>query len=220
VNWGTPCSRIRFSRSGQTAYVRSASTSGCSLSTSYRIWTPWLGRPTSYASGYISAHRTVVASQSLRTDPSSPPTYWIGLLTRGSRRSSWSNTDETVIWPSLFNHRGYASGRDALFLCPPSSAPTSPADPASSRVPCGYGCPNRPTDARRAIRRLALRVPHHEPAPAGRGRRRDPLARGDPRRGAADDPHLGPHRGAASRHRPGAGRLAQRHPRRDRHRHR
>ena len=34
VNCGTPCSRISFSRSGQTAYVRSASTSGRSLSTS------------------------------------------------------------------------------------------------------------------------------------------------------------------------------------------
>ena len=47
VNCGTPCSRISASRSGHTLYVRSASTPSCSLRTSYRIMTPWLGTPTS-----------------------------------------------------------------------------------------------------------------------------------------------------------------------------
>jgi hypothetical protein len=40
----------------------------------------------------MSAHRTTAASQSLTTEPSSPPTYWIGLLTCGSNGSSRSNT--------------------------------------------------------------------------------------------------------------------------------
>ena len=85
------------SRSGQTLYVRSASTPSRSLSTSYRICRPWLGRPTSYASGYISAHRTSHASQSLTTAFSSPPTYWMGLRTDGSSVSSRSKTDSTGI---------------------------------------------------------------------------------------------------------------------------
>src|SRR4051812_50221658 len=50
---------------------------------------PWLGSPTSYASGYISAQWTATSSHSLTWEFSSPPTYWIGLETwarRGSRR--------------------------------------------------------------------------------------------------------------------------------------
>ena len=48
--------------------------------------TPWLGSPTSYASGYISAHRTAADSQSLSCAFSSPPTYCTGLDTRGQQR--------------------------------------------------------------------------------------------------------------------------------------
>ena len=88
-----PCSRISFSRSAQTAYVRSARIQSRSFSTSYRIATPWLGRPTSYASGYIRHQRTSTASQSLLTLLSSPPTYWIGLLTLASSGSSCSNSE-------------------------------------------------------------------------------------------------------------------------------
>src|SRR6516225_8601787 len=58
---------------------------------------PWLGKPTSYASGYIRAHRTSAASQSLTTEFSSPPTYWTGLRTSGSSGSSWGYTDGTGI---------------------------------------------------------------------------------------------------------------------------
>src|SRR6516162_8347492 len=58
---------------------------------------PWLGRPTSYASGYIRAHRTSAASQSLTTEFSSPPTYWTGLRTSGSSGSSREYTDGTGI---------------------------------------------------------------------------------------------------------------------------
>src|SRR5215207_2646675 len=94
-----PCSRMSRSRSGQTAYVRSARVSGRSLRTSYRIMTPWLGRPTSYASGYISAQRTAAASQSLTEELSSPPTYWIGFWTRGSSGSKRGKTDSTVMGP-------------------------------------------------------------------------------------------------------------------------
>src|SRR5215475_14345959 len=86
-------------------YVRSASVSARSLSTSYRIWTPWLGSPTSYASGYISAHRTATESQSLTVEFSSPPTYWIGLPTSGSSGSSRGNSDSTVM-----GHKGKRYG--------------------------------------------------------------------------------------------------------------
>src|SRR5215469_17829700 len=58
---------------------------------------PWLGSPTSYASGYIRAHRTSVASQSLTTEFTSPPTYWTGLRTSGSSGSSKGYTDGTGI---------------------------------------------------------------------------------------------------------------------------
>src|SRR5690242_10604052 len=58
---------------------------------------PWLGRPTSYASGYIRAHRTSAASQSLTTEFSSPPTYWTGFRTRGSSGSSRLYTESADI---------------------------------------------------------------------------------------------------------------------------
>src|SRR5215472_5897790 len=58
---------------------------------------PWLGSPTSYASGYIRAHRTSAASQSLTTEFTSPPTYWTGLRTSGSSGSSRGYTDGTGI---------------------------------------------------------------------------------------------------------------------------
>src|SRR5690606_9189219 len=44
---------------------------------------------------------------------------------------------------------------------------------------------------------LAVRVADHQPARGRRGRRRDPLAGGDPRRRPAHDPHLRPGGGAA-----------------------
>src|SRR6476661_285497 len=70
--------------------------------------TPWLGTPTSYASGYISAQRVVSSSppgpwpptfQSLTVELSSPPTYWIGLLTRSSRGSRALKSDSPGIPP-------------------------------------------------------------------------------------------------------------------------
>ena len=79
--------------SGQTAYVRSARMSSRSLSTSYKMATPWLGWPTSYASGYIRHQRTSQDAQSLTTEFSSPPTYWMGLETRASSGSSRGNSD-------------------------------------------------------------------------------------------------------------------------------
>src|SRR5680860_937779 len=69
-----------------------------SLSTSYRICTPWLGSPISYASGYIRAHRTSVSSQSFNVELSSPPTYWMGFCTVGSSGSSLENTDSNPDW--------------------------------------------------------------------------------------------------------------------------
>src|SRR4051812_8173877 len=62
---------------------------------SYRIWMPWFGRPTSYASGYISAQWTATESHSLLREFSSPPTYWIGLPTRARSGSRRSNRDST-----------------------------------------------------------------------------------------------------------------------------
>src|ERR1700730_7894113 len=47
----------------------------------------------------MSAQRTSAASQSLTTEFSSPPTYWIGLRTRGSSGSSREYTDSTGIPP-------------------------------------------------------------------------------------------------------------------------
>src|SRR5882757_1578103 len=58
--------------------------------------TPWLGRPTSYASGYISAQCTAAPSQSLTVLLSSPPMYWTGLDTRGRSNSSAGKTDSTL----------------------------------------------------------------------------------------------------------------------------
>ncbi len=55
--------------------------------------TPWLGNPTSYASGYIRAQRTAAESQSLSCAFSSPPTYCTGLETRGSSGSKAGKTD-------------------------------------------------------------------------------------------------------------------------------
>src|SRR5215475_12315556 len=84
---------------------------------------PWFGSPTSYASGYISAHRTVAVSQSLTTAPSSPPTYWMGLLTCGSSGSSCGNTVATDIKKILpVNHSGYPEVPDGLALAGPEPA--------------------------------------------------------------------------------------------------
>src|SRR6478735_1185238 len=77
--------------------------------------TPWLGTPTSYASGYISAHRVVSSVpsgpwpptfQSLTVELSSPPTYWMGLLTRSSRGSRALNSDSPGIGPSYVRCAG------------------------------------------------------------------------------------------------------------------
>src|SRR6478735_10758860 len=71
--------------------------------------TPWLGTPTSYASGYISAQRVVSSSpagpcpatcHSLTVEFSSPPTYWMGLLTRSSSGSRSAHRDSPGIQPS------------------------------------------------------------------------------------------------------------------------
>src|SRR5215207_8027225 len=94
-------SRMTFSMSEKTAYVRSARIQSRSLRTSYRICTPWLGRPTSYASGYISAQRTRAECQSLTVALSSPPTYWIGLLIDGRSGSRRGNTDSTDMGPRV-----------------------------------------------------------------------------------------------------------------------
>src|SRR6516165_1448554 len=45
----------------------------------------------------MSAHRTSAASQSLTTEFSSPPTYWMGLRTSGSSGSSRGYTDSPPI---------------------------------------------------------------------------------------------------------------------------
>ncbi len=58
---------------------------------------PWFGSPTSYASGYISAQRTSTESQSLTTELSSPPTYWIGLATEASSGSSRGKTESGAL---------------------------------------------------------------------------------------------------------------------------
>ena len=60
-------------------------------------------------------------SQSLRVELSSPPTYWIGFCTDGSRDSSWGKTDagETAMdtrehledWQGRSNRQGYAAMR-------------------------------------------------------------------------------------------------------------
>src|SRR3954471_20256222 len=47
----------------------------------------------------MSAHRTSQESQSLLVACSSPPTYWIGFCTLGSKGSRRSNTDSTGICP-------------------------------------------------------------------------------------------------------------------------
>src|SRR5580693_9289233 len=74
---------------------------------------PWLGSPTSYASGYSSAQRTSASSQSLTTEPTSPPTYWTGLRTRGSKGSRAGYSESTGINTGYPNERWYhGSGRD------------------------------------------------------------------------------------------------------------
>src|SRR5690606_32436981 len=45
----------------------------------------------------MSAHRTLAVSQSLTWAPSSRPTYWIGLLTRGSSSSNRGHTVSTAM---------------------------------------------------------------------------------------------------------------------------
>src|SRR5690606_21347758 len=89
------------------------------------------GSPTSYASGYISAHRTVVPSQSLTCAPSSPPTYWIGLLTSGSSGSSRGHTDSVIRSPhvrllSLATAHPAAATAGPADACLPRDGPTRP----------------------------------------------------------------------------------------------
>src|SRR5215469_4546951 len=72
---------------------------------------PWLGRPTSYASGYIRAHRTSAASQSLTTEFSSPPTYWTGFRTWGSSGSSRLYTESADIPLGYWPHNSAEPGR-------------------------------------------------------------------------------------------------------------
>src|SRR5688500_9560271 len=59
---------------------------------------PWLGSPTSYASGYMSAHRTAADSQSFTCAFSSPPTYCTGFETRGSSGSRSGKIDGAVMF--------------------------------------------------------------------------------------------------------------------------
>jgi hypothetical protein len=92
-----PACRILVSRSDQTAYVRSARIQSCSFSSSYKMAMPWFGSPTSYASGYIRHQRTSVATQSLTVELSSPPTYWIGLLTVASSGSNRSKSEAGAV---------------------------------------------------------------------------------------------------------------------------
>src|SRR3954452_17604609 len=80
--------------------------------------TPWLGSPTSYASGYISAHRTATDSQSLSCAFSSPPTYCTGLATRGSSASRAGNTSAVT---SVQGSRAGGGRIDG-----PSSSPVGP----------------------------------------------------------------------------------------------
>src|SRR5580698_3500049 len=76
---------------------------------------PWLGSPTSYASGYSSAQRTSASSQSLTTEPTSPPTYWTGLRTRGSKGSRAGYSESTGINTGYPNERWFQGrGRDRL----------------------------------------------------------------------------------------------------------
>src|SRR4051794_40752846 len=75
--------------------------------------TPWLGRPTSYASGYISAHRTSVASHSLTVEFSSPPTYWMGFWTCGRSASRRGKTDSTGISATFISGLGESPGASA-----------------------------------------------------------------------------------------------------------
>src|SRR6476619_2782026 len=72
--------------------------------------TPWLGTPTAEASGYIRAQRTVRASpdgpyppqsQSFTVELSSPPTYWMGLLTCSSSGSRTGKTDTPDMGPRV-----------------------------------------------------------------------------------------------------------------------
>src|SRR3984957_11558631 len=74
----------------------------------------------------MSAPRASAASQSLTTEFSSPPTYWMGLRTSGSSGSSRSNTDSPPM-PSAYRDRtqptqvlavGLAASRSALIRAP------------------------------------------------------------------------------------------------------
>src|SRR6478735_12008832 len=102
--------------------------------------TPWLGTPTSYASGYISAQRVVSSSpagpcpptcQSLTVEFSSPPTYWMGLLTRSSSGSRSAHRDSPDIPPC------YGRGRAP----PKRRPPTYAVGPASRITPARVGSP-------------------------------------------------------------------------------
>src|SRR5688500_2881238 len=89
--------------------------------TSYRICTPWLGSPTSYASGYMRTHRTAAASQSLTVLFSSPPTYWIGFETRASSGSSRENKDSPAMTRQGYGCRRGSTSPDVMdaLLRPP-----------------------------------------------------------------------------------------------------
>ena len=58
-NNGRRAVRSCAAMSGQGVYERSATASSRSFNTSQRIWMPWLGRPISYVSGYITSHDTL-----------------------------------------------------------------------------------------------------------------------------------------------------------------
>src|SRR6478672_4631668 len=96
--------------------------------------TPWLGRHTSYASGYINAHRvdsSVLSGpwpptfRSLTVELSSPPKYGMGLLTRSSRGARALNSDYPGIGPWYVRAAG---GRNV------GERPTLPQAPDVRRV--------------------------------------------------------------------------------------
>src|SRR4051812_10069144 len=102
--------------------------------------TPWLGSPTSYASGYIRHHRTSAASQSLTCALSSPPTYCTGFCTRGSNGSSRGKRESMT-------SRGYGTALAAvaaavlLAACSPGVAPRR-AGPAATTPPATSPAPS------------------------------------------------------------------------------
>src|SRR5215831_13095937 len=79
----------------------------------------------------MSAHRTSAASQSLTTEFSSPPTYWMGLRTSGSNGSSRAYTDSPP------TPTAYRRGPEPAYR-PGAGLPVRPAaDAGSGRGPRG-----------------------------------------------------------------------------------